>query len=77
MLIVDELHKYKLFSRLIIIKLINLIEKNKLLKYRLSNKIIAIKLINLIEKTRTTNLEFLCLFKNSRLLTSFRKLIKQ
>jgi len=50
--------------------------KNKLLKYKLSNKIVTIKLINLIEKARTTNLEFLYLFKNFKIVNKFLKINK-
>jgi len=65
-----------LSNKLIVIKLINLIERDQLFKYKLSNKIVAIELINLIEKAKITNLEFLCLFKNFEIVNKFSKVNK-
>jgi len=61
---------------LIAIKLINLVEKDKLFKYELSNRIITTKLIDLIKEVKTTSLKFLYLFKNFEIVNKFSKVNK-
>jgi len=63
-----------LSNRLIAVKSIDLIEKDKLFEYKLSNRIVSIELINLIEEAKTTNLEFLCLFKNFEIVDKSSKI---
>ncbi len=63
-------------NKLITIKLINLIEKDKLFKYKLLSKIVTIKLINLIKEAKTTSLKFLCLFKNFKIVNKSSKVNK-
>ncbi len=60
-------------NRLIAVESINLIEKNKLFKYKLFDRIVIVELIDSIKKTKTTNLEFLYLFKNFEIVNKFSK----
>jgi len=62
-----------LSNRLIAVESINLIEKNKLFKYKLFDRIVIVELIDSIKKTKTTNLEFLYLFKNFEIVNKFSK----
>jgi len=63
-----------LSNKLITIKSIDLIEKNRLFKYKLSSKIVTTKLIDLIEEAKATNLEFLYLFKNFEIVNKSLKI---
>jgi len=63
-----------LSNKLIIVKSIDSIKEDKLFKYKLFSRIIAIKLIDLIEEARATSLEFLCLFKNFKIVNKSLKI---